>query len=296
MFQHLVLSPTILEKILEVSPENRSAFFRSLYTESILSDESRAILKEYILAIEAMPEGPKGYMKYIYPDLLARVQLVPGVASGVRDKSKFSLLETEKKIAETDNWRIVLIDPLQAATKMSMKLSRDIEVLDISEYLHPSPESRVRAVQRFHLRPGEQFDLVNWIKKYISDSKRLLLRDGYFVNKSALRDVRKFLLAVNRDIPIHFETLSDEARNNGQPDGVKVGDALRKLISDLNLTNTTISLHSSKKDLRDRVLATDRFHINLGHSLGCANIETGKIERDAVIEVSEIGADTIILR
>ena len=196
---------------------------------------------------------------------------------------KWQFYEFEKSLACFDDWKIILTNNSDKEVKQQLEKELGIELSDANNYFCPSEKSKLRTIQRIVKNPGDDFDFGQWITKYIKDTKSLILQDGYACAKNEFRDLEHIIAALPNKSIIKIITLSDEARNNSRKNNSDDGIICEKKLLELKRKFSDITIEwefkKIKNLLEDRHIETDKFNINLGHSLGSTykDRESGKI-------------------
>lgn len=267
MYQNLAISPLFFQIHDQVFAETE--LLNNLYTETILCDKEKNLLQEYIELFDIQDSLPQYKQVFINKlTISGRIKFCDNVVKK-RKPSEFVRYETEKVLALNDEWKIILTYKIEDAMKMKFKLERNIEIVGARDYLEPVHDSKIKAPGVIKMKEGDDFDIRQWLLKYIKKSKEILVRDGYVcVNDSSYEDLKWLIKNIDRASSIKVITLSDKARksDHSEKDEIKVEDRLKELKSEFS--GFTYELVDSKRELRDRAIETDNWYINLGHALG----------------------------
>jgi hypothetical protein len=287
MYQNIVLSPLTLRRLEELSPATRYQLLPCLISERLLSDCDASILKEYGMVVdEATTLRAKYWLHAMLPDLIERVQRIPEVKAEVRDTAMWGRLDTELRLAYHDKWKIILADGGETCDLRNKEIDSSIEIIDAEQYLHPTPKSRVRAVEVINLAKGDVFDFRGWISKYLRGAGWIKVIDGYMLEDDALEDIIHIIRQLPAAVPITLATLTLFARKKEAPPNYTVADRQRLLCERTARNDISWVLHNSKSECRDRVLETDKFTILLGHALGWINHRTKTVKSQATLSVT----------
>lgn len=290
MYQTIVLSPTFLKFLEKGDPIRREArsLLDQLETETIVLDTNGALRKEYAAVIEQSPKAEQ--LKWIFASLMSVVKLRSLQKNLTpRNVSDFENLENEIVLAAETGWRIIVAEAFSPLIKSDL-LRKDIEVTNISDYLHPPQVSRIRTTESYVLNTGDTFNFRQWVCKYVLDAQSIEIADGYICTKHALADLKHILQKISPNIPIQIRTLSDSARDYSRnqlatnTDTLIVENELNKLKK--AYSNLKWNIHDNKSELHDRWIKTDRFRIGLGRGLGFVNTKTNKVIGQTTITVS----------
>jgi hypothetical protein len=296
MYQNLAISPIFFDSLTSMNDSGYSSLLAALLTENILCDEDKILLQEYdekLIQIDSSNQITplkKAIIQTLTLNGIVRFKKIPQVFK--RDELKFKEFDTEQKLLEDDKWKIILSHNVTGELKMKLKLEGDIEIAGAKEYLKPSDDSRIRAEELIKKNPGENFDFINWISKYIKDAKKIIIKDGYICTTKAFSDLISILKMLKSNIPVNIITLSDEVRlksrdpKNPKDDGIRVNDKLDEIKALFKSIKLLAQVIDDKKQLAERSIDTDLWHINLGHSFG--SVIKGVVEREFEINVHRL--------
>lgn len=285
MYQNIVLSPKVIEYSKNLKRNDLLALFLLLDKEKLILDQNKTLLQEYSVFVNEMSESGITYelFKSWLSELVLNGKIVLKSSNSykVRNKKEQSNLDLERELALQDIWKIIITDETNELHKFKFKMENEIDVNGVDNYLaiETDPDSYLRkSSENIQKKVGEDFNFRKWIRKYLLDANKLDIRDGYCCQEYQLPDLYFILSIINPGIPVSITTLTNPEINQV--------DILDKLKIKYNLTNYHCNIIESKKEIRDRVLITDRYIINLGHSLGAVNPADNKVKREFVISVT----------
>ncbi len=286
MYQNLVVSPLFLNSFASLKTDRVYDIMANLATEIFLCDRDKKLLEEYDKVKDKLKHIPQSLLlieSFINNVTLGKIKIAENITVKNRKNENWGLYESEKSIATLDEWKIILTNGLSPEMKMQLESEASIELSDMNNYLIPSEISRVRTIQRINKLPDDEFDFRNWLKKFLVDTKNLIIHDGYAFAKKELRDVEFIIDTLPKGSAVSIITLTDKARNgsryNDSNDGIVAEKELKKLKNKFPQKIIEAEFREEKKLIADRHLKTDRFIIDTGHVLGSTYKDktTGKI-------------------
>ncbi len=298
MFQSLVVSPLFLKSFGTLDADKAYSVMSYLATEIFLCDRNKKLLEEYDKIREDLKNDNNSVLfveNFIKHLTIGRIKPMNNVLSENRNMDDWNDYEIEKLLAVLDNWKIILTDKSNKDLAVEFKTDLGVELSDIENYISPLDGSVIRSLQRITKQPSEEFNFRDWIKKYIIDSSSLIIHDGYACANREFKDVDFLIKALPANASVQIITLSDSARNDSRKgskgDGIIAEEKLSELKSRYRNKNIEWKLRDEKKLIEDRHLETDKFIIDLGHSLGSTykDKDSGKIlcKKQFTISVSK---------
>lgn len=285
MYQNIVLSPKVIGYSKNLKRNDLLELFLLLDKESLILDQNKTLLQEYSGIINELTDSGISYelFKSWLTELVlnGKILLKSVHSSKTRNKKELANLDLEKDLALQDIWKIIITDETSELHKLKFKMENEIEVNDIKSYLSPetASESYVRkSSEVIKKNKDDEFNFREWIRKYLLDAGKIEIRDGYCCQRYELSDLSSILKMINPEIPVTITTLRNPEINQEE-----ILNGIQKMY---NLTNFKFFIKESKKELRDRMLSTDKYTINLGHSLGAVSPADNRVKREFLISVT----------
>lgn len=276
MYQNLVVSPLFLKSLTTIDPEKGNLINYFLSTEVFLCDKDKKLFEEYDSISQQYADSPQTnlLLKNFITNVTSpgKAKLLTNVNFNRRKSIELLSLSIEKRLAMFDDWKIILVDDAKKVIHDEFERELGIELSDCNNYLNPSEKSRIRVFQVITKNPNEEFDFGKWVFKFTRDTKTLEIQDGYACSKNEFRDIKYLIGKLKPNTRVRIITLSDKARNdsrhNNKTDDIIAEEKLNELKNQFVEKIIEWELKEEKKLLEDRHLKTDKFFINLGHSLG----------------------------
>jgi hypothetical protein len=283
MYQEIVVSPTVFKNILDspMDSESLHEILSQLATEEILSDADSVILDEYRDNIERdnIELNQRLFLQNMFSTLVQRARRQKDITVQIRKETEYNKYETEIRLAKGSDWKIIICAFVTCKKKEEVYNKYNIEISDLENYVLPKYTSKIRALEKIELRPGDNFDLKLWIEKYLRDAKRLIIKDRYMCSKDGRDNLFNILSCIDSNIEVALVTLSDKERNryNKNNDGIIAKIELDKIIKELLIKNYKYKFVENRNSLLDRHLETDKFDIDLGHAIVGVNPKTNVV-------------------
>lgn len=298
MYQEIVLSPLAFQDLEACTNREIYNILAQLETETILIDNNESILFEIDEAIENI-SNPK--FKNMFQMFIADINLIEG---GVRTKKTKTVLQKKRSIKEIkklrteldllrDNSTCKILFTNKSLFKEHLSLSSHygFNIFILESYITTN-EIHILRIQNEQIEktPNNIFDFINWIKKFIIDAKTIEIRDAYLANDFTIKDIIKILKFAMPDTSVRLITYDDKTRkkyyihSNNELDKIKT--KISKLKEKLPNIRIDYELIKDREKLSERLLLTDRFSINLGHSLGAVKQSDNTVLKQFNINVT----------
>lgn len=286
MRQTIVLSPTVFQRLAAAPLEARRQLLIDLLRDDVMMDGERKLHQEYDREVNELDCPEKEELRNIIGTLAFTYKRSDCALNEVRDPSEYLKFESEVKVIEKEQWKIILAEGFEKELSAKIHDSSGTDLVCTGEYLIPSANSVVRKECSYEFKAGDAFDFVAWIKKYLIDAKSVTISDGYVAERNAMSDLERILDFVDRQTELRIVTLSNNARGIDTPEKARQYDNERitELVKRLKFKHFELEIRDHKSELRDRSIETENFFINIGHGMGWT--KGGKVKSQFALSVT----------